>query len=307
MTLPSRLSPAFGLIHDLEQDALLARVRREVDMTKLLAAIDADPTLVGAGVVYVDSGMRMAELRPFVPLCRATPIKIVLREAPDSMSTAQFADHLRSETRESRVLAEALGAGLACSGAILGWTVVFGSTIAIPFSAGTSTVVTAIGTTAALASTLQCFNGVARTVNEHTNPGRNDYFDDQGWYTDTVMALDVLSLAGAATSGLATVRMVLMAKKATGKSTLAILKGLNRSERSRLTKELQKVQNPRLSNAALKAMRQSGELPKRFNRTQLKEATATQIRDALGGAFGFAGSAASGVVRSIAVGVFEGA
>jgi len=290
----------------LEHDALLARLRREIDIAKIFAAVDLDPDLVGAGVVYVDREMRVVELRPFVPLCRSTPVKVVLREAPDERPAAEFASRLQSNPRESRLVAETISAGLACTGAVLGWTVVFGSAAAIPFSAGASTVVTAIGTTAAFASTIQCFNGLARTYNEWADPSRNDYFDDQAWYTNTSMALDALSLAGAGASGLTTVRMVLMAKKTTGKSTLSIVRGLNRTERTRLTRELQSVQNPHLSNAMLKAMRASGELPKRLSRVQLKDATVTQIRDAISATLALAGSASAGVVKSMAIGVFEG-
>lgn len=54
----------------------------------------------------------------------------------------------------------------------------------------------------------------------------------------------------------------------------------------------------------VKAMQRSGELPKRLSNTQVRSATLTQIRDALSGTLGFLGSASSGLVKSIAIGVY---
>ena len=55
----------------------------------------------------------------------------------------------------------------------------------------------------------------------------------------------------------------------------------------------------------LKLRQLSRELPKRFTPTQLKHATVTQIQDALGASIGFTGSALSGNVRTLAVGLYE--
>ncbi|RMR03253.1 hypothetical protein ALP94_04801 [Pseudomonas savastanoi pv. glycinea] len=49
----------------------------------------------------------------------------------------------------------------------------------------------------------------------------------------------------------------------------------------------------------------AGELTKRFTPSQLKHSTITQIKDVLGAAVGFTGSAYSGNVKTIAVGLYE--
>lgn len=44
---------------------------------------------------------------------------------------------------------------------------------------------------------------------------------------------------------------------------------------------------------------------KRYSATEINHATITQIRDSLGAAIGFTGSAVSGNIRTIAVGLYE--
>lgn len=106
-------------------------------------------------------------------------------------------------------------------------------------------------------------------------------------------------------SALATVKLVRLNKASTGKSVREVLRGLNRQERAKLTKELLSINDPRLTSKMIKLKQLSGELPKRFTPTEVKHATVTQIKDALGAAIGFTGSAVSGNVRTIAIGLYE--
>ena len=118
-------------------------------------------------------------------------------------------------------------------------------------------------------------------------------------------ALDAASLIGVGASTLATVKLVRLNQSATGKSVREVLKGLTRQERAKLTKELLSIQDPRMTSKMLKLKQLSGEATKRFTPAQVKHATVTQIKDALGAAIGFTGSAISGNVRTIAVGLYE--
>lgn len=61
---------------------------------------------------------------------------------------------------------------------------------------------------------------------------------------------------------------------------------MNRQERAKLTKELLSINDPRLTSKMIKLKQLSGELPKRFTPTEVKHATVTQIKDALGAAIG---------------------
>lgn len=130
--------------------------------------------------------------------------------------------------------------------------------------------------------------------------------DSNDWYAATVFALDAISLAGAATAGAATIRMVFIARSANpSRTVLDILRGLKRHERKRLTEEIIRTQNPGISNGQFKALVRAGVYPKRYTGIELGAGVRRQLTDALGAAFSFAGSASGGLVRRYAVGIAE--
>jgi len=331
-------NPLAGIGMDSNRSQFMARQRIEsqINLPRLFAAIDADPGIVGAGVVYIDADFNVITLREFKPICSIKPKRIILREAQKYISPAQFAtlrefqpicsiapkrlilreaqkyiaptqfaQQVQDNPRESRLVGEAVNTTLSCAGAVIGWIVVLSGSVAVPFSAGASSVVVALGYTAAAASSVQCFASGYRTVNEIRNPAKNDQLDSEEWYQYTMIALDAASLVGVGASSLATLKLVRLNKATTGKSVREVLRGLNRQERAKLTKELLSINDPRLTSKMIKLKQLSGELPKRFTPTEVKHATVTQIKDALGAAIGFTGSAVSGNVRTIAVGLYE--
>ncbi len=79
-------------------------VESTIDLRKLFAAIDADPAIVGAGVVYLDAQLRVIVLREFQPICSVVPKKVILREAPSYVGRVEFARRLANEPRESDAL-----------------------------------------------------------------------------------------------------------------------------------------------------------------------------------------------------------
>ena len=303
-------NPLAGIGMDTNRSQFMARQRieSEINLPRLFAAIDADPGIVGAGVVYIDADFNVVTLREFKPICCIKPKRIIVREAQKYIAPAQFADQVLNNPRESRLMSEAFNTTLACTGAVIGWLVVLSGTIAIPFTAGASTVVTAIGYTAASASTVSCLVGGFRTRNEISNPGMNDYLDNEEWYQAATKVLDGAALVGVGASALTTVKLVNITRAATGKSMRQVLKGLNGQEREKLTKELLKVADPQMSTKMRKLLQMSGELPKRFTPTQLKHATYVQLADSIG-----AGISVWGLKRSdnykqaktFAVGLYE--
>ena len=297
----------FNIGMDSNRSQFMARQRIEslINLPRLFAAIDADPAIVGAGVVYIDADFNVVTLREFQPICSIAPKRLNLREAQKYIAPTQFAQQVQDNPRESRLVGEAVNTTLSCAGAVIGWIVVLSGSVAVPFSAGASSVVVALGYTAAAASSVQCFASGYRTVNEIRNPARNDQLDSEEWYQYTMIALDAASLVGVGSSALATVKLVRLNKASTGKSVREVLRGLNRQERAKLTKELLSINDPRLTSKMIKLKQLSGELPKRFTPTEVKHATVTQIKDALGAAIGFTGSAVSGNVRTIAIGLYE--
>lgn len=297
----------FNIGMDSNRSQFMARQRIEslINLPLLFAAIDADPGVVGAGVVYIDADFNVVPLREFQPICSIVPKRLILREAQKYIAPTQFAQQVQDNPRESRLVGEAVNTTLSCAGAVISWIVVLSGSVAVPFSAGASSVVVALGYTAAAASSVQCFASGYRTVNEVRNPARNDQLDSEEWYQYTMIALDAASLVGVGSSALATVKLVRLNKASTGKSVREVLRGLNRQERAKLTKELLSINDPRLTSKMIKLKQLSGELPKRFTPTEVKHATVTQIKDALGAAIGFTGSAVSGNVRTIAIGLYE--
>ncbi|MNP02383.1 hypothetical protein D3C76_942340 [compost metagenome] len=255
--------------------------------------------------MYIDAEFNVVVLREFKPICSIKPKRIILHEAQKYIAPAQFAQQVQDNPRQSRLVGEAINTTLSCAGAVLGWIVVLSGSVAVPFSAGASTVVVALGYTAAAASTVQCFAGGIRTAAEVVNPQFNDKLDSEEWYQYASIGLDAASLLGVGASTLTTIKLVKVAKATTGKSLREVLRGLNRQERSKLTKELLSINDPRLTPKMLKLKQLAGELPKRFTPTQLQHATVTQIKDSLGAAIGFTGSSLSGNVKTIAVGLYE--
>lgn len=66
------------------------RVERSMDLRRLFAAIDADPAIAGAGVVYLDSQSWPVTLREFQPICSVLPKRLILREMPQSVARLDF-------------------------------------------------------------------------------------------------------------------------------------------------------------------------------------------------------------------------
>ncbi|MBA1377545.1 NAD synthetase [Pseudomonas brassicacearum] len=297
--------PGIGMDNSLSQLMARRRIESQINLPRLFAAIDADPSIVGAGVVYIDAEFNVVTLREFKPICSIKPKRIILREAQKYIAPEQFAQQVQSNPRESRLVIEAVNTTLSCAGAVISWVVIASGTILVPFSAGASGVMVAIAWTAAGASSLQCVNGLVRTSLEIASPQTNDWLDSEAWYQNASIGLDAASLVGVGASALTTIKMVRVAKASTGKTLREVLRGLNRQERAKLTKELLSINDPRLTAKMLKLKQLAGELPKRFTAAELKHGTITQIKDSLGAAIGLSGSALSGNVKTIAIGLYE--
>lgn len=202
--------------------------------------------------------------------------------------------------------AELLGLGLNCGSAVLAWSVLVGSGAAVPVTGGSSLAVSAIVWGATGASTLQCANSILRVVDIGFNDAEwTTALDSQEWYSWAGSACDGLALLGVGASATVTVRTVLTIRKATSRTWVEILKGLNRAERKRLTTELIRMQNANASNGQIKALIRAGKFPKRFAAEKISSALFRQLRDAIGATLSFTGSAVSGNVKALYVSVFQ--
>ena len=282
------------------------RIENTVDLNRLYRVIDSDPAIVGAGVVYIDADFNVITLREFQSICSVAIKRVILREPPRYMGAQEFAKVLETRPRDSELAYEASGMTVACIGAIISWSVIATSgTVLIPFSAGTSSVVAYIGFAAALATTAQCLNGAYRTHLEAHDPEYKDDLDSKAWYEAAAFALDAVSLFGVAITAGVTFKLISTVKASTGKNTLQLLRGLNRQERKALTRELLLIKDPRLTPKLLKLRQAAGELPGRFTPVQIRQSTKIQIADCVSMLPDVAGSFMSGILKVIAIGIFQ--
>ncbi|GGY72892.1 hypothetical protein [Marinobacter zhanjiangensis] len=287
------------------QRRLKARLDNQTDLNKLFKAIDSDFDLHGAGVVYIDSRGTMVTLREFEPICQIKPVKVVLIEPMSTRPTAEVIGDIKAGKRESKLAQELLNAGLSCGAAVLGWAAVIVSTGAIPVTGGTSTAVSVISYSAAAAGTAQCANGVARSWTEHSNPEALDEFDNQEWYQYTQTALDVISVGGAVVSGAVTVRLVMRLRSQQHSLREILYNKLNRQQRKRLTEELIEMNQPGISAKMRKHAQRHGLLPKRYSHTDISRTALVKIKESLSGTLSLTGSATSGVISQIMIGIYR--
>jgi len=285
------------------QQHLQSRLEISLDKQRLFSAIDADPALSGAGVVYVDSRLNVITLREFEPVCRIKPIKVVIREPLQALSDQQFIATSK-DPRESKMVMEAISTGLACAGMAFSIIAIFTSAAAVPVTGGTSSAMTYVAYTAALATGAQCINGAARVTMEAVAPSRLDALDSEEWYSTVMTALDVISLAGVAVSGYQMIKYVKVLNSE-GQSVRTVLQGLNRSERKRLTEEIIRQNRPGVSNKMRKMLQAQGVYPVRYAADRLQRTTVSQIYDSFAALLAFTGSAGSGVVRQLSINVYE--
>ncbi|WP_112193552.1 NAD synthetase [Pseudomonas sp. LG1E9] len=282
------------------------RLTSLLDLPKLYRTIDADPAIVGAGVVHIGSDYQVTVLREFVPLCSIKPKRVILREVAGPMMAADdYAQWVANSPRESHLWREAAGLALACGGAVIGIVVAKVGIASAPLSAGSSLAVTYIAYTAAAASAMQCGNGLWRTYKELTNPAENDYYDSLAWYQAMTVALDGISLVGAGSTTFVTVKTVMTIKNTSGRNLTDILRHMSRQERAKLTNEVLRLQNPRRPREMIRLKQLAGTLPKRFSNAQLRQDLLTQLADQVGAALAATGSGLSGNVNSLVIGIYE--
>lgn len=282
------------------QQQLRRRLSYTLNEDRLFRAIDDDPALIGAGVIFIDNRGVVVTLREFEPVCFIKPVRIILREPPPEISAIEYVSEVKVNARESRLVSEAAGAALSCGAAVLGWFVVWTSGAAIPFSGGASSVFTVMAYGAAAASTAQCGNSLLRTRNEVRAPHRNDELDSETWYQHASMALDIISLGGATAAGLMTIRGIKLLN-AEGISIRQALNGLNRQQRRALSREIARSNAPGISNTTLKLMERAGQVERRYSNATIRTTTLRQIKDSIGAGLTIGGSALGGAINKIAV------
>lgn len=104
------------------RESLLAELNMRLNVQELLKNIDAQPGLLGAGVVYFN-GFDVLIVREFEPLCRIDPVNVIIRAAPKgTVSEAQPSNQNleRQNPQLYSTVNEITGTVLACGAAVLG-------------------------------------------------------------------------------------------------------------------------------------------------------------------------------------------
>ncbi|MCR4542253.1 NAD synthetase [Pseudomonas sp. 18.1.10] len=282
------------------------RLTSLLDLPTLYRTIDADPAIVGAGVVHIGSDYQVTVLREFVPLCSVRPKRVILRETVEqAVTTEDYAQQVASSPRESQLWREASGMAISCGGAVISFVVAKAGIAAAPFSGGASLALTYVSYAGLAASGGQCFNGVWRTRNELTNPAKNDYYDTLAWYQAMTVALDGISLVGAGASTVATVRTVMAIKRSTGREMTDILRPMSRQERAKLTDEVLRLNNPRHPREIIRLKQLAGQLPRRYSNPELRLRIITQIRDQISATLAITGSVLFGNINALVIALYE--
>lgn len=225
----------------------------------------------------------------------------MIRSAPKGLvsPTQPTTQHLEQQNAPVyNMVRESSSTLLACGAALLGWAVVLGGAVSAVPTGGTSVAVTVLATSAALASSAQCFNGAARSALMIAQKEEWLYWlDSEAWYHKTMIALDLISLAGAAAATMASIKTLKLLKASSNASALQALKQMPRHERKRLTETIIRGMHPGISNGALKGFIRAGVYPARYSSTQISHALKIQLADAIGATLSFGGSALGGVIR----------
>ena len=277
----------------------------------LLDRIDRIAGLQNTRVLYYD-GAQLRQLRPFPPMCQKSYLTVVVRKLTPSEQLALQQPTIKKKESDSRFSKNMVNSLTNCGAAALSWLALVGSLGAVPVTLGGSTLVTVLSFSAAVASSAQCIDSGVRLASEldYLDPKTEQWLDSREWYKSTMIAMDVISLASAASSAHKTLKMVHALRKA-GTPLKVALKGLNRHQRRRLTVELIRVHNPGVSNSAIKAMVAAGVYPKRFGKVELSNTVRLQLIDAVSATLSVFSSATGGVLRNpgslsnLAIGVFE--
>jgi hypothetical protein len=253
--------------------------------------IDAIPDLSGAGLGFV-GGDECVLLRRSQHSSGLDTY--VVLEAEDTEGPPPAVE----DNNGPSIAMELLGAGFNCTGAVFGWIALGGEGLATAASGGLSAALIPVTYVAAGSTTIQCGISLVRSYDTIFNKGAwTRWLDSKDSYTYLSWALDGASLLGAAASASAALRAAQAIRRATGRSWLAVLKGMSRAERKRLAEELIRLNRPGISGGEMKALISMGTFTKRLGATEFTERLARQLKDAVSAMLSFGSSGLSGLVR----------
>ena len=253
------------------------------------------------GIIY-DDGSKCWLVRPsrrIANLNQSLVSHVIITKVPDKAHGAASQKAVIKSLSSPSLATEITFTAFACGGLIVTAFLSATAMAAMPFTAGTSGAIAAIGVAGSTATAVQCFFGVGRVI-AMTN-GYEDHvawLDSQDWYVATSTALDILSLAGAGAGLKGTLDTYKAMKAISPRNVSEWLQNLSRSERKRLTETIIRAQSPGISNAGVKAAMKAGRYPKRFPTETIQRQLLRELLIAVNNTVTFAGSGVTGTIRN---------
>lgn len=273
----------------------------DIDFAALANRLDCTRDFSQVGIIYSD-GREQWLVRPsrrYASPNRSSVSHVVITKVPTVIP--QTAAKTLTDTLSKPSLAtEITSTAFSCGAAVATVVLALGAAAAVPITAGASGIVAGVITAGGVATGLQCFVGAARLfLIANDKEETLTWFDSQEWYTATITALDIISLAGAGAGLKSTIETYKLMKATTSSGNLINwLKSLSRSERRRITEEIIRSQNPGISNAGIKAVMKAGIYPKRYPAEALQKSLQRELSSAFVNSSAFVGSALTGTIKN---------
>ncbi|MEQ1968331.1 hypothetical protein ABLA30_15220 [Xenorhabdus nematophila] len=274
----------------------------DIDFQAIADALDCHRDFYGAGIIYSDGLYKRYLVRPSKR--RGSPVSSELTHIIIfNLETGVAPDvELKKTVSEPSLMLEIGSTALSCGGAIAYLATSAGSGIAVPFTGGSSSILSVLAFSGFMASAAQCFNGTYRitdlTFGGDEGAERVAWLDSQGWYTTTSTILDITSLASGTAALKESYQTYKIMRATSHRKASEWLKDMPRHEKKRLTEEIIRHNNPGISNQEIKRLMASGQYPKRYPTEQVRKALKNNLINTLSSGGAFAGSGMTGIIRN---------
>jgi hypothetical protein len=234
-----------------------------------VGAIHAQPELGGVMVGYYDGlSCSVADVGAKVALAFWEKV-VIIEEIGDSGTSVlvpsnptDLAIPPGTITNRSRVWSELTGAGLNCGFAVISGIGVLGGAAGEVPSAGTSTFLVVVAWAGFVTSSVQCINGVVRTVEAATNPDSDSIarWDQNRIYTLSFLVVDAIGVgAGIASAGPAIKNLLAVLERRGGLPAAQALGKMGREARAQAIQDALKQarRNPESQKILDKALEEA--------------------------------------------------
>ncbi|SBS38614.1 hypothetical protein MSP8887_03392 [Marinomonas spartinae] len=265
--------------YGIKQIDLRSKLLSSINKDALFSAIDADPAIRGAAVIFIGENNVAICLRQFKPIVRQKPITVVLQMTNNDTLKKKQDDSVFDDPHVSKVLSEAGSTAISCGGFILSY---FGvaSLLATPLVANpVGIIIIAISAAATFAGGVQCFGSAGRLYLSAAKPKMLKEIDQNKWYQAISQGLDIVSLAGIGAASYQTLRYVKLMILDSSIPIRSLLAGLSNTQKRKLQDELLSYMHKN-SSAETLAFLKSQKIYL-YSSKEVREATFYNIKQAL--------------------------